>query len=130
MAKGCVTNCLIIKGMLSRPPEKQGAWKDQYRTGPGSGGGLELFIACIQMDADADHGSQEGIVLFPVDPQTMQAIVIEDAVVDPFCCRTLVVNLFIGIRAARDIRIQTDIPIRPCFDDPAVFGGGTRYLAF
>lgn len=68
MAKGCVTNCQIIKGMLSRPPEKQGARKNQYRTGPGSGGGLELLIACIQMDADADHGSQEGIVLFPVDP--------------------------------------------------------------
>lgn len=73
------------------------------------------------MDADAYHCGHERVVLFCVDHHTVQTIIIEYPVVDPFSCSALVIDFFIGIRAARDIRVQTDIPFRPGFYDPAIF---------
>lgn len=58
---------------------------------------------------------------FRMDFQPVQAIIIEDPVIDAFRCGTLVINLFIGIRATGDIRVKADIPFRPGFYDPAIF---------
>ena len=55
----------------------------------------------------------------------MQAIIVQDPVVDPFRCRTLVVNLFIGFCPAWDICVQADIPFGLGLDDPAIFGRST-----
>lgn len=82
------------------------------------------------MDADTDHGGHERVMLFCMDHKAVQAIIIQDPVVDPFRCRTLVINLFIGFCPAWDIRIQTDIPFGPGLDDPAIFGRGTAVPAF
>ena len=58
-----------------------------------------LFIAGIQVDADADHGRHEGIVLFRVYEHAMQAVIIEDAVVDTFCGSALIIDLLISLCA-------------------------------
>ena len=77
------------------------------------------------MDADPDHGGHERVVLFCMDHHAVQAIIVQDSVVDSFRCRTLAVNLFIGFCPARDICVQTDIPFKPGLDDPAIFGRST-----
>ncbi len=82
------------------------------------------------MDADSDHGGHERVVFFRMDHHAVQAIIVEDSVVDPFRCSTLVVDFFIGIRAARDIRIQAYIPFGPGLDDPAIFGRSTAVFTF
>lgn len=114
--------CRIIKGMLLRPSIKWEIWKGQYRVELSSGGSLRLLILRIQMDADTDHGGKERIVFFPVYHHTLEPIVIEDPVVDAFGGGALVIDLFIGLGTAGNIGIQTDIPVRPCFDDPAISG--------
>ena len=82
------------------------------------------------MDADADHGGHEGVVLLSMDHHAVQAVIIEDPVVDPFRCGTLVVDFLVGIRAARDFRVKPDIPFRPGLDDPSIFGRGAAVPAF
>lgn len=76
------------------------------------------------MNADVNHGGKERIVLFPVYHHMVKPIVIEDAVVEPFGCSALVINFFIGLHAERDI------PVRPCFDDLAIFSRGTGTPVF
>lgn len=58
-----------------------------------------LFIAGIQVDADADHGRHEGVVLLRVYGRAVQAVIIEDAVVDTFCGSALIIDLLISICA-------------------------------
>ncbi len=77
------------------------------------------------MDADPNHGGHERVVLFCMDHHAVQAIIVQDPVVDPFRCRTLVVNLFIGFCPAWDICVQADIPFGPGLDDPVIFGRST-----
>lgn len=73
------------------------------------------------MLADADHGCHERVMLFRMDFQPVQAIIIEDPVIDAFRCGTQFINLYIGIRAMGDIRVKTDIPFRPGFYDLVIF---------
>lgn len=47
----------------------------------------------IQMDADTDHGCHERIMLLCVYEHAVQAVIIEDAVVDTFRGGTLVIDL-------------------------------------
>ena len=82
------------------------------------------------MDADSNHGGHERVVFFCMDHHAVQAITVQDPVVDPFRCRTLVINLFIGFCSAWDICVQTDIPFGPGLDDPAIFGRSTALFAF
>lgn len=84
---------------------------------------LQLLIACIQMDADADHGSKERIVTFSVNHEAMQTIIIENPVVDVFRRGSLVIDFFISCCATWYIRIKTNIPIWSCFYDSAIFSG-------
>lgn len=62
--------------------------------------------------------------------EAMQAVIIEDPVVDAFRSGSLVIDLFISFRATRHICIKTDIPIRSCFYNTAIFNGGTAVFAF
>ena len=80
------------------------------------------------MDADADYGRHERIMLLRMYEHTVQSVIIEDAVVDAFCGGALVIDLLISIRAAGDIGVKPDIPFRACLDNPSVFG--TRAAVF
>ncbi len=82
------------------------------------------------MDADSDHGGHEGIMLFRMDHHTMQAVVIEYPVIDPFRCRALIIDFFVGIRAARYFRIKSDIPFGSGLYDTSIFGRNTAVPAF
>lgn len=82
------------------------------------------------MDADTDHGGHERVMLFCMDHKPVQAITVQDSVVDPFRCRTLVINLFIGFCPTWDIGVQTDIPFGSGLDDPAIFGRRTAVFTF
>ena len=67
--------------------------KESRNRKPGLCGFLHaLFIAGIQMDADADHGCHERIMLLCVYEHTVQAIIIEYAVVDTFHGGTLTID--------------------------------------
>ena len=74
------------------------------------------------MDTDADHGRHERIVLLRMYEHTVQAVIIEDAVVDAFRGSALLIDLLIGICAAGNIRVEPDIPFGPGLDDPPIFG--------
>ncbi len=89
-----------------------------------------LFIACIQMDADPDHGCHERIMLLCVYEHTVQAVTIEDAVVDAFRGGALVIDLLISICAAGNIGVKPDVPVGPGLDDPPIFGIRAAVFAF
>lgn len=74
------------------------------------------------MDADAEHGDHERIMLLCVYEHAVQSVIIEDAVVDTFRGGALFINFFISVRAAEDISVKADIPIGPGLDDPPIFG--------
>lgn len=74
------------------------------------------------MDADANHGCYERIILLRVYEHTMQTVIIENAVVDAFRGYALVIDLLIGIRAMGDTNVTPDIPFEPGLDDPSIFG--------
>ena len=74
------------------------------------------------MDADADHGCHKRIMFLCVSEHAVQAVMIEDAVVDPFRGGALMIDFLISICAAGDIGVKPDIPLGPCFDDPPIFG--------
>lgn len=78
------------------------------------------------MDADSNHSGHERVVFFCMDHHT----VVQDPVVDPFRCRTLVINLFISFCPTWDICVQTDIPFGSGLDDPAIFGRSTAVFTF
>ena len=80
-----------------------------------------LLVAGIQMDADSNDSSEERIVFFSVDHKPMKTIIVEDPVVDAFGCSSLIVDFFVGIRSAWNIRIKADIPFRFCFYDTSIF---------
>ena len=73
------------------------------------------------MDADADDGCHERIMLLRVYEHAVQAVPIEDPVVDTFRGSALLIDFLIGICAARDIGVKPDIPIGPCLDNPPIF---------
>ncbi len=89
-----------------------------------------LFIAGIQMDADPDHGCHERIMLLCVYEHAVQAVIIEDAVVDTFRGGALIINLLISICAAGNIGVKPDIPFGPGLDDSPVFGTGAGVFTF
>ena len=82
------------------------------------------------MDADADHGCHERIMLLCVYEHTVQSIIIEDAVVDTFRGGALIINVLISTCAAGDIGVKPDIPFRPGLDDPPIFGTGAGVFTF
>ena len=68
------------------------------------------------MNAYSDHGRHERIVLLCMDEHAVQAVIVQDAVVDAFCGSALVVYFLIRIRAAWDFGIKSDIPFGPGLD--------------
>lgn len=82
------------------------------------------------MDADADHGRHERIMLFRVYEHTVQTVIIQDAVVDTFRCGTLLIYFFIGFCASRDVCVEPDVPFRPGFDNASIFGRGAAAFTF
>ena len=87
-----------------------------------------LFIAGIQMEADANYGCHERIMLLCVYEHLV--LIIEYAVVDMLRGGTLVIDLLIGICAAEDIGIKPDIQFRPELDVLSVFVRSTAVLTF
>ena len=82
------------------------------------------------MEADADHGCLERIMLFYVDEHAVQAIVVEDAIIDTLRGSPLAIDLFIRICAAEDIGVEPDVPLRPGFYYPSIFGTRVAVSAF
>ena len=82
------------------------------------------------MDADADHGCHERIMLLCVYEHTVQAVIIEYAVVDTFRGGALTINLLISICATRNIGVKPDIPFGPSLDDLPIFGAGAGVFTF
>ena len=64
------------------------------------------------MDADSNHGCHERIMLLCVYEHTVQVVISEDVVVDPFRSGALFIDLLISIRAAGASRCKTGYPIR------------------
>ena len=60
---------------------------------------MQLFIADIQMDADANHGCYERIMFLCVYEHAVQAVSIRDAFVDTFRGSALIIDLLISICA-------------------------------
>ena len=82
------------------------------------------------MDADTDHGGHERVVFFCMDHHAVQAIIIQDPVVNSFRYCTLVIDLFIGYCPAGNICVQSNIPFGSGLDDPAIFGRNTAVFTF
>lgn len=60
----------------------------------------------------------------------MQAVIIEDVVVDTLRGGALFIDFLISIHAAEYIGVKPDIPFRPGLDNPPIFGTGADVLAF
>lgn len=69
-------------------------------------------------------------MLFCVDEHAVQAIVVEDAVIDMLRGSPLAIDLLIGICDAWDFRIKPDVPFGPGLDDPPIFGSRAAVSAF
>lgn len=82
------------------------------------------------MDADPDHGGHKGVMFLGMDHHTVQAVVIQDAVVDPLRGSALAINLLISIRVAGNFGIKPDIPFRPGLNDSPVSGIRAVVFAF
>ena len=61
-------------------------------------------------------------MFFCVDEHAVQAIVVEDTVIDTLRGSPLVIDLLIGICATGDFRIKPDVPFKPDHNDPHIFG--------
>ena len=70
------------------------------------------------MDADANHGRHERIMLFRMYEHAVQAVIIEDAVVDTFRGGALLIDIHIGICATGDIGVKPDVPFGTGLDHP------------
>ena len=57
------------------------------------------------MNADADHGRHERIMLLRVYKHAVQTIIIQDTVVDALRCGSLLIYFLISFRTPGDIRI-------------------------
>ena len=55
-----------------------------------------------------------------MDHHPVQFVVIQDPVVDSFCCGALVIDLLIGFCPAGDIRVETYIPFGLCLYNTAI----------
>ena len=82
------------------------------------------------MDADADHGCHKRIMFLCVYEHAVLAVMIEDAVVDPFCGGALVIDFLISICAAGDIGVKPDIPFGPGLDNSPIFGISAGVFTF
>ena len=82
------------------------------------------------MNADANHGCHERIMLLCVYEHTVQVVIIEDAVVDAFCGGALLIDLLISICATGEIGVKPDTPIGPGLDDSPIFGICAGFFTF
>lgn len=82
------------------------------------------------MKADTNHGCHERIMLFSVDFQQMQTVVIQDSVIDTFGSCALLIDLFIGIRSVGHICVNADVPFEFSFYDSPVSRRRTVLPAF
>ena len=58
------------------------------------------------MDADSNHGCHERIMLLCVYEHAVQAVIIEDAVIDTFRGGALIINFLISICAAGNVGVK------------------------
>lgn len=82
------------------------------------------------MDADADHGCHERIMLLSVYEHAVQAVIVEDTVVDTFRGGALLIDVLIDICAPGDIGVEPDISFGPGLDNSPIFGIRTAVLTF
>ena len=79
-----------------------------------------LFIAGVQMDTQGDDCCNEGITLYSMKHHPVKAIIVEDAIVDPFGTGSLPVYLFVFFSATGYRCIESYVPFRFCIDNAAI----------
>lgn len=89
-----------------------------------------LLIACIEVQADPDHGSQEGIMFPCMDFHPVEPVDVQNLVVNALRCGSLVINFPVLLSSARHFRVQPDVPVSFCLDHPPVFGRRAAVLTF
>jgi len=74
------------------------------------------------MDADANHGDHERIMLLCVYEHTVKVVIIEDTVVDTFRGGALLIDISISICTTGHIAVKADILFGSGLDVPPIFG--------
>ena len=80
------------------------------------------------MDADPDQHSPERKMVSAPYFQILQAVVVQDAVVDPFTCGTLTVDLPVLLRITRDAWLKTQVVVIFYINCAAIISRGTFFF--
>ena len=85
------------------------------------------FISCIQMDAYADEHAPEGKMIPATYFQVLQAVVVQDTVVDTLtgCAFTVYFPVFVGIPG--DTGMETEIAVILYINGAAITAAGTFF---
>ncbi len=82
------------------------------------------------MQAYSDHGCHERIMFFRMDEHALQAVTVQDVVIDAFRGSAMVIDLLISVRATRDFGVKPDVPFGAGLDDPPISGIRAAVFAF
>ena len=82
------------------------------------------FISCIKVYTYAYNHSPKRKMVPAAYFQMLQAVVIQDTVIDPFTCSAFTVYCFILIRISGDTWMETQVSIVFYVDSPPVTAGG------
>ncbi len=82
------------------------------------------------MKAYSDHGCHERVMFLRMDEHALQAVIVQDAVIDAFRGGALVINLLISVRATWDFGVKPDVPFELGLDDPPISGIRAAVFAF
>ena len=85
------------------------------------------FIPCIQMDAYPYEHSPKRKVVPATYFQVLQAVVVEDAVIDTFARRPFAVYLPVFIRIPRDAGMEAEVTVILYIDGAPIVSGGTFF---
>ena len=101
----------LTEGMRLKPPERQteqsAIWTCKCLCGSRK---PVYFQPCIQMDVDSCNHRKEWITLSCMYLHIMQAIIIEDPVIDSFTGSTVVVDGFVFFCASGNRSVEPHIP--------------------
>ncbi len=84
-------------------------------------------MSCIQMNTDAnEHCSEREMILSPYF-QMLQAVVVEDTVIDTLARRPFTVYLPVLIRISRDAGMEAEVTVVLYVDGAPIVSGGTFF---
>lgn len=84
-------------------------------------------MPCIQMNTDAnEHCPEREMILSPYF-QMLQAVVVEDTVIDTLARRPLAVYLPVLIRIPRDAGMEAEVTVILYVDGATIVSGGTFF---